>query len=87
MRLSVIKKTVSIYCNALKREEFKTPFIVTRAALADLLHYKDQFHLEQLIQCLVELLGEEFDLQTSKTLGLRQNAYDACIDVLKDFES
>lgn len=87
MRLAVIKKTVGIYCNALKREGFKTPFLVTRAALEDVVVNKDEFHLVQLQICLIELLDEEFDGQSIKTFGLRQAAYDAVMDVLNEIKN
>ena len=78
MKLAIIKKTTSIYCNALKSEGLKVPFKVTRGALADLLHHKDLFHLEQLELCLNELHGPEFK-QSERTLTLLAAA-DAAVN-------
>ena len=74
MRLSEIRKSVNSYCNRLKVEEFKTQRAIVLGALADVEHNKDDFHLRNLHELLVEMKTTPEYQQSEKCLGLCDKA-------------
>jgi len=74
MKLAAIKKAVTSYVNALKRDELKVQFRIVRGALDDVMDNKDAFHLEQLADLLFEMKHSPEYSQSEKTLKLLDSA-------------
>jgi hypothetical protein len=74
MKLAAIKKAVTSYVNALKRDELKVQFRIVRGALDDVMDNKDAFHLEQLADLLFEMKHSPEYAQSEKTLKLLDSA-------------
>ena len=70
MTVYAIKKAVMKYGEALKRDGLKTQYLIVRAALADLHYNRDEFHLNELIDLLVEMQTATEYNQSEKTLQL-----------------
>lgn len=77
MRLADIKRSVNSYCNRLKVENLKVQRVIVLGALADVEHNKDEFHMTNLYDLLVEMKNAPEYNQSEKCLGLLDKAINA----------
>ena len=68
MKLAEIKKAVTRYFNSLDKKELRVQHSIVRAALEDVLFNKDDFHLQNLHDLLVEMKNSPEYRQTEKNL-------------------
>ena len=66
MKLAEIKKAVTRYFNSLDKKELRVQHNIVRGALEDLLSNKDDFHLQNLHELLVEMKNSPEYKQTEK---------------------
>ena len=83
MRLADIKRSVNSYCNRLKVENLKVQRAIVLGALADVEHNKDEFHLANLHELLVEMKNSPEYQQSEKCLGLLGKAIEAATNEME----